>query len=334
MIVSGDLSRLPPAEKAAMIYAEAHADVASRLWRAALGNDSGGSGGDGVANRVTAVDSSDLDLDALLSLLAPRVPARPAAPEPADSGPAGSSPVGSSPIPAALPPCVPGAAGSGPGSGPGRVGGLGPNDRYGDILMAAARRTGIPAAALAAIVDAEAGKACDGSWKTTSRNPRSSAAGLGQFLGGTWQGEAERAGTWLHGIASAQGWLSKDGRVLPEARAALLALRYDPGTSINATADYARRSMTQLRQAGIAIGDDVTTVARAAYLGHHLGAADAVRFLKGGLGSRRARLLLDAQVGSAAAGRRIARVGDAASAHRSWLLDFVDRHVTPGRFAA
>jgi hypothetical protein len=214
------------------------------------------------------------------------------------------------------------------------LGGLGPNMRYGQVLATAAARTGIPAAALAAIVDAEAGKACDGSWKTGSRNPRSSAAGLGQFLSGTWQGEAERPGTWLHDTAASRGWLGSNGRLLPAARSALLALRYDGTASINATADYARSSVAHLKQAGIAVGEDIASVARAAYLGHHLGAGDSVRFLKGGLDSGRARLLLDAQVGSVDASQRIARTGDAASAHRSWLLDFVNRHVTPSRFAA
>eukprot|EP01035_Chromulina_nebulosa_P002546 gene2546-3448_t len=212
--------------------------------------------------------------------------------------------------------------------------GLGPNMRYSGVLAAAAARTGIPAAAIAAIVDAEAGKDCNGSWKTGSRNPRSSAAGLGQFLSGTWQGEAERRGTWLHDTAVSKGWLGSDGRLLPAARAALLALRYDGTASINATADYARSSVSHLKQAGIAIGEDIASVARAAYLGHHLGAGDSVRFLKGGLDSARARLLLDAQVGSANASQRIAQTGDAASAHRSWLLDFVNRHITPSRFGS
>ncbi|TXC69647.1 peptidoglycan-binding protein [Sphingomonas ginsenosidivorax] len=319
MIVSADLARLAPKERAAMIYAEAHGNVANRLWRAALGGDTDGDGSaDAIARRLRTTDAPDLDIDALVSLLTSQDTATAAPPAAVDGTAA----------PADRVPCVVDT------TEPGRLGGLGPNGRFGDALEATARRTGIPAAALAAIVDAEAAKGCDGSWKTTSRNPRSSAAGLGQFLGSTWQSEAERAGTWLHGIALGQGWLSADGHVLPGARSALLALRYDAATAINATADYAHRSVTLLKKAGIAIGEDVTTVARAAYLGHHLGTADAVRFLKGGLGSGRARLLLDSQVGSAAASRRIASTGDAASAHRSWLLDYIDRHVTPGRFAA
>ena len=318
MIVSTDLTRLLPADKAALIYAQAQSDVSARLWRAALGTDDSA---DGTAS--TSSQCPDFNLDSLLSLLMPKTAATPASvPDP---------PVGP-PVPIAAEPSAPAASVVLPLSG--AITGLGPNNRYRAVLAAAAARTGIPVAALAAIVDAEAGKGCDGSWKTTSRNPRSSAAGLGQFLGGTWQGEAERSGTWLHDVATKQGWLGNDGRVLPAARSSLLALRYDATASINATADYALRSVAQLKRAGITIGNDVVTVARAAYLGHHLGTGDAIRFLKGGLDPSRAKVLLDAQIGTASASQRIAQSGDAAAAHRSWLLGFIDRHITPARFSA
>ncbi|GLI96282.1 peptidoglycan-binding protein [Sphingobium sp. BS19] len=319
MISLPELNTLAPAQKAAIIYAEAHGEVATRLWRAALGSEAS------TDTRDTATQISDtpgFNLQALLSLLSSHSDV--SAPQPS-----AILPQNTIPKPIDLPPAVPVDI-----VGFGEVKGLGPNIRFGDALVAAARRTGIPAAALAAIVDAEAAKGGDGSWKTASRNPRSSAAGLGQFLAGTWQGEAERPGTWLHGIATSHGWIGGDGRILPAARSSLLALRYDAATSIHATADYAQRSVAQLKKAGIPLDENVGTVARAAYLGHHLGAADAIRFLKGGLGSGRAKLLLDAQVGSAAANQRIAQAGDAASAHRSWLLDYVNRHVTPARFAA
>ncbi len=317
MMVSNDFSRMSASEKAALIYSQAQSDVTARLWRAALGSET-----DSQDETQSAQRCETFNLDSLLSLLAP----------PSDKGSTGApasldaqTPAGPAPTSATAPVAT---AAAGP------VAGLGPNSAYRSTIDAAAERTGLPAAALAAIVDAEAGKNCDGKWNTTSRNPRSSAAGLGQFLAGTWQSEAERAGTWLNGIASRQGWLGEDGRVLPAARSALLALRYDAATSINATADYALRSVRQLKNAGVDVGSDVATVARAAYLGHHLGTGDAIRFLKGGLDSGRARLLLDAQVGTVSANRRIAASGDAASAHRSWLLDYVDRHVTPGRFVS
>jgi hypothetical protein len=315
MIVNADVARLAPPEKAAMIYAQARADVSARLWRAALGSpDDRGGEATGMAG------NTEFSMDSLLSLLAPKSDFK----TPSRLPTMGSTTAAN--IMESANPTSPAQQVSA------SVSGLGANAKFSDVLDAAASRTGIPAAALAAIVDAEAAKGGGGAWKTASRNPRSSAAGLGQFLGGTWQGEAERAGTWLHQTAVSQGWIGDNGRVVPSARSALLALRYDGAASINATADYARHTVGALKRAGIAIGDDIVSVSHAAYLGHHLGMGDAVKFLKGGLDSGRARRLLEAQVGPARANDRIAQSGDAAGAHRSWLLEFVGRHVNPVRF--
>ena len=171
MIVSTDLSRLSPSDKAALIYAQAHTDVEARLWRAALGT------GDTSADQTPGKSGgAEFNLDSLLSMMAsktgfktpPLPPPSASLSVPHDPGQGGALP--SDAQPTATP-----------------ATGLGPNTRYREVLDAAATRTGIPAAALAAIVDAEAAKGGGGSWKTGSRNPRSSAAGLGQFLGGTWQ---------------------------------------------------------------------------------------------------------------------------------------------------
>jgi hypothetical protein len=193
---------------------------------------------------------------------------------------------------------------------------------------------GGPSAALASIVHAEAAKGSDGRWLPYSRNPRSSAAGLGQFLSGTWRGEAEREGTWLNQVARQRGWLGDTGKVKGAHRADLLALRYDPEAAIQATADYAKDNLNALRRAGVGIGEGAQAVAQAAYLGHHLGRGDAIRFLRDGLDPGRARTLLNAQVGSGSANRRIAESGNAATAHRAWLLDYVGRNIRPDRFVA
>jgi hypothetical protein len=211
---------------------------------------------------------------------------------------------------------------------------LGANAGYSPAIAEAARRTNIPAAALASIIDAEAAKDRSGAWQTGSRNARSTATGLGQFLSGTWTSEAQRAGTWLNKVARDNGWIGANGTVRPEMRAQLLALRHDAEASINATADYARHSLDKLAAAGASIGTTVDEIAHAAYLGHNLGLGDAIRFLKGGLDDSRARRLLDAQVGSAGAGQRIAAAGGAAAAHRGWLLGFLSRHVNASKFTA
>ncbi|MEA1013957.1 peptidoglycan-binding protein [Sphingosinicella sp. LY1275] len=317
MIARLDLAQMRPEQKAELIYTQARSELTSRLWRAALGD--GGNFGSPEATPTEGAGAMT-DFDSLLAALG--------APRPAASTPTapGAAPVAQ--------PAVEDTRVSEAAVTVGRAGGLGVNARHEASLNAAAARTGIPAAALAAIVDAEAAKDRDGGWKAYSRNPRSSAAGLGQFLSGTWQSEAERPGTWLNGEAKARGWLTENGKVARGARAELLALRYDAGASIQATADYARGNLDRLRRAGVAVGDSMEGVAHAAYLGHHLGVGDAIKFMKGGLDSSRARLLLSAQVGAAAAGQRIAAAGDATDAHRAWLLNYVGRNVRPARFDA
>ncbi len=301
---------LSAAQKARLIYEQARSEMSGRLWHAALGS---GDAQDSETSRPvpTLGESEPLGLDRLLAILAPDTQITPdgvavpqATPQVAD--PAGSATQAMQD---------------------------GPNARYAGMLDAAAQRTGIPASALAAIVDAEAAKGAGGTWQPYSRNPRSSAAGLGQFLNRTWEGEAERAGTWLNGVAQARGWLDSSGRVTDDSRAALLAMRYNPRASIEAVADYASGNVAALRKAGARIGEGTTEVAQAAYLGHHLGVGDARRFLAGGLSPDRARKLLGAQVGTAAAEKRIAQAGSAVAAHRDWLLSYVGRHVRPERFA-
>jgi hypothetical protein len=312
---------LNAAQKAQVIYAQARSELTSRLWQAALGEEEqGGRLADG-GSRLP------MSLDSLLSLLDPKAAPPQSAPQAAPQ-----------PAPHPAMDKAPDASARWEGergeNASGGSGGYGPNAGYAGSLSAAAARTGLPVAALATIVHAEAAKGPDGRWLPYSRNPRSSAAGLGQFLSGTWRGEAERDGTWLHAVAEQRGWLDDRGRVKGEDRAALLALRYDPHAAIQATADYAKANLDALGRAGVSIGQGAQAVAQAAYLGHHLGRGDAIRFLKGGLDSERARTLLNAQIGAASANRRIAASGDATTAHRAWLIDFMGKNIRPERFSA
>lgn len=208
---------------------------------------------------------------------------------------------------------------------------LGPNARFQPLLEAAAARTSLDPALLATIIDAEAARRPDGSWDPASRNPRSSASGLGQFITGTWLDEARRPGSWLRTAAEERGWLAPGGQVRPEAHSALLNLRFDPQASINAIADHAGANLKRLRAAGVAT-PDLPSAARAAYLAHHLGLGDTLRFLGRGIGDERAGRLLAAQVGGTSAARRIEAAGSAAGAHRAWLDDYVARRIRPARF--
>ncbi len=349
MIPRTDLAALSPDQRARLIYADAQSQLASRLWRAALGD------ADRNDRDTSPLGANNIASDSLMQLIGGTVEARgcncgcacschqrggqAAAMMPTDDScienVAGALRVGGgtanafgiaskafatastvAPIKQALPGVL----------------SLGPNARFESAFAAASARTGIPASALAAIVDAEAGKNHDGSWNAMSRNPRSSAAGLGQFLSGTWQNLAQTQGTWLNQLAAARGWLDSHGNVQSAARADLLALRYDPEASILAVADLAKGNLDRLEQSGVRVRTDAETLAKSAYLSHHLGLGDARKFLAGGIEPGRARMLLSAQIGSAAAEQRIAAAGDASQAHRQWLLGFIEKRINPQQF--
>jgi hypothetical protein len=320
MIDPTQLRNLSPARKADLIYAQARAEVTSKLWQMALGDADGDPPRD--ANMPLAQGGGTYSLSALLSLMAdPSV----ASSDQFD----GKGAVGTVPF-AALPTQPLGKPEIDTVSGGTTA--LGANSKYQPIVENAAQRVGLPSSALAAIVDAEAGKRSGGEWNPWSRNPRSSAAGLGQFLSGTWISEAERAGTWLNNLSRRQGWLDGNGRVQPGARHQLLSQRYDPQSSIEATADYARHNVEKLKRSGVSIGGSTNAISRVAYLAHHLGRGDAERFLGQGIPEGRARELLAAQIGADRAGDRINRAGSATVAHREWLNGYVARQIRPQRF--
>jgi hypothetical protein len=339
MIQRTELAQLTPAKRAQVIYAQAQSQLSNRLWRAALGDGERGNDRD-----ASPLSGGKLDMESLMGLLeaqpgavagagctcqcacACHGSAQPAgftfrAEQDAQDGAAARTPIDT----------VSEIARGKPGEGPLQ---LGVNSRHAPAFAAAEARTGIPATALAAIVNAEAAKGRDGSWNPLSRNPRSSAAGLGQFLSGTWQDIAQTPGTWLNGYAAERGWLDGRGRVQPGCRSELLSLRYDPQASILCVADYAKRNLDQLERGGVRVRNDSETLAKAAYLSHHLGLGDAKKFLSGGIEAGRARMLLSAQIGASAAEQRIASAGSATSAHRQWLLGYIERQIQPGRFGA
>ncbi|MDP5280336.1 peptidoglycan-binding protein [Sphingomonas sp. DG1-23] len=350
MINPTQLAALSPQKRAQVIYAEAQSQLSSRLWRAALGD-----GDSKDTSEASPFGGKNMNMDSLLGLLGGREPLagaqagcachcacschKPAATAAGGgetaikrAGTTGAGTIDPDEPRAAYTPVTLSIGGGGAAESGSLQ--LGPNARYAATFAAAEARTGIPASALAAIVDAEAAKTGDGSWNTHSRNPRSSAAGLGQFLSGTWQDLAQTQGTWLNSYAADRGWLDGRGRLQTGNRAELLALRYDPKASILGVADLAKTNLDRLEKAGVRVRTDAETLAKAAYLGHHLGLGDAKKFLSGGIEAGRARMLLSAQIGSSAAQQRIASTGDATQAHRQWLLGFIDLKIRPETFAA
>ncbi|WP_330984733.1 MULTISPECIES: peptidoglycan-binding protein, partial [Enterobacterales] len=97
---------------------------------------------------------------------------------------------------------------------------LNKNIIYWDQIIAASERSGIIPQCIAAVINAEAAKERDGVWKPTSvcinsaistegiTVYKSSAAGMTQFLNGTWMSETFREGTYLYEQASSQGLIA------------------------------------------------------------------------------------------------------------------------------
>lgn len=345
------LEALSPQDRARVIYTQARSSINDRLWKAAIG---GAQADSSISQAPCRHDAMRLPME-MSALLGPHQEASalarffdiPTAAEgPSTASEDASPPLAETdirsgaPLPTVSEPRL-GLDATSPTDPASKassislpLGGLGANSRFTEMLQAAAKRSGLPASTLAAIVDAEAAKRPDGSWNLMSRNPRSSAAGLGQFLSGTWIGMAQTPGNWLHDVAREKGWLNGNDRVKPAARGSLLALRYDAQASINSIADYATSNINTIRRAGVKTAEDPHALAKIAYLGHHLGPGDAIRYLKDGLSESRAAHLLKAQIGSSRAVETINRTGDAAVAHRDWLNSYIARKIRPDRFAA
>jgi len=228
---------------------------------------------------------------------------------------------------------------SGTGAAPTQAGDelvLGPNDRYREALLQAQSITGIDAAALAALIDAEAAKigggADAGVWNAKSSNSSTSAAGLTQFLESTWCDMACRPGKVLNKAARQKEMLSSNNQVVPNMREGLLALRFDPTMSIVTAAEYGLDNLNALIKDELVesnIGDDDR--AWHIYLAHHEGLAGAQHFLRNDETIQVSKLVQ--QVGTARANQLVvAAGGDVTVAYRKWLTDFMEQKIQPSRF--
>ena len=109
----------------------------------------------------------------------------------------------------------------------------------------------------------------------------------------------------------------------------LLDLRYEAEYAINTAVDYGIQNLKGLQDAdfkvsGVSDGDKAKLI----YLTHHLGLADAKKFIKNTMGADNAKTLLIAQVGEDRAAQYAEDNGnDYVRGHRAWLLNFVDRKI-------
>ena len=209
---------------------------------------------------------------------------------------------------------------------------LGPNEVYRASLIEAETRTGIDAAAIAALIGAEAAKLANGQWNKDSKAGTSSAAGLTQFLSATWLGEARKPQTLLNERGRAKGYVAAGHAVVAGHENELLALRFDPELSIVTAAEYGLFNLNALIRAGLVddgIGDDEK--ARFIYLAHHEGLGGAQAFLKGTKTYSFSDLAT--QVGQSKAQHFVdAAGGNTTKAYRTWLDGYLDSNIQPSKY--
>ena len=270
---------------------------------------------------------------------------------------------------------------------------LGKNVIYWNDIIRASGRSGIMPQSIAAVINAEAAKYPGGVWRPTSvcRDSanstdqltvyKSSAAGMTQFLNGTWMTETLREGTYLYEKASEQGLVAdmpvlnkkeealrdKKGEIIYEKKfqvatdvwknlaelkkdryitgvtpyprhstpvvQAWLDRRFKPEYAIMAAVDYGVANLESLKDAGYnidALND--AEKAKIIYLTHHLGLRNAKRFIKKTITEETAWVLLKAQVGRKSAIARGEGNRGYVEAHRTWLMDYIDRCINLGNY--
>lgn len=196
---------------------------------------------------------------------------------------------------------------------------LGVNEEYREALLLAERRTGIDAAALAGVIDAEAAKDREtGRWLPDSQASTSSARGLTQFTDDTWVAQARIRGSYLNETALQRGFISPtDNGYEVLDRTALLALRDDPTLSIVSAAEHGRDNLARLERNGFLpanLSDDEK--AKYMYYAHHEGYAGATRHLT------------DSRTADENAARRVLETNRAVVRARygTTVDEFVERH--------
>jgi hypothetical protein len=212
---------------------------------------------------------------------------------------------------------------------------LGVNEVYRPALLKAQQKTGIDSAAIAALIDAEAGKISKGprkgQWNPDALNQTSGAAGLTQFLRSTWLDHAMRPGTELNARALQDGMIDSAGQVAPGQEEPLLQLRFDPVIAILSAAEYGHINLRGLIKKGLAKETDPDDrKAELMYLAHHEGLAGSIGFLD------RSKTYtfdnLEGQVGTVASALVAQADGNANEAYRNWLTNYIAQKIVLARF--
>ena len=101
-----------------------------------------------------------------------------------------------------------------------------------------------------------------------------------------------------------------------------------------AAVDYGLYNLAQLQAAGYSV-DTLNDAEKAKifYLTHHLGLADAKRFIRKTITEENAHKLLVAQIGAKKAATKASKNSNSyVKGHRTWLCKYIDDHINLGTF--
>lgn len=192
------------------------------------------------------------------------------------------------------------------------------NNKYRAYIISASKKHGFAPQALTAFIEAEAAKKNTGEWNEKSYNKKSKAAGLTQFLEGTWLEMCTNSNSLIGQFVAKHSNLSRQVK---------LDLRYDGEMSIDAAAAYAIYNFktSKLPYQNLI---EPSAMAKFAYLLHHEGAGGARQFVNNSFSQDRAKHLLYNQMDSKQADEILKRYNnDAKAAYGAWLRNYIDGHI-------
>ena len=195
------------------------------------------------------------------------------------------------------------------------------NNKFRLYIIGAAKRHGFTPQALAAVIDAEAAKIKKtGEWDVNSKANSSSAAGLTQFLDGTWMEMCNNKNSLVGQYVEANPHLSKIQK---------LKLRFNAEMAIDAAAAYA---ISNFKASGLPYQNliEPSSIAKFAYLLHHEGSSGGKKFVLNSLNEDRAHKLLFTQFGKNGekqAASFLKRYKNAKEAYGAWLRNYIDGHI-------
>lgn len=192
------------------------------------------------------------------------------------------------------------------------------NNKYRTYIIKASKNHGFAPQALTAFMEAEAAKKSTGEWNEKSYNKKSKAAGLTQFLEGTWLEMCSNSNSLVGQYVTKHSNLSRQAK---------LDLRFDGEMSIDAAAAYAVHNFkaSKLPYQNLM---EPSAMAKFAYLLHHEGAGGTRQFVNNSFSQDRAKHLLYNQMASKQADEILKRYNnDAKAAYGAWLRNYIDGHI-------